>query len=343
MFARSIDQEYEQSIVRLLLGGVVMIYLLCFAALQSWMIPSFLGFILVSLAIIYSINCVPGDYPWRKIFGQLVDIGSVSILLFFCGKVAVPVAGVYLWVSVGNGCRFGTPYLLSATALSTICFIYIALHQPYWLEYRNFAVGIGIPLFIVPLYFAALLSRLNATRKQLELLSYKDELTGLFNRRSFDDKIRLEVSRLKRFPASFSVAIVDIDHFKGVNDTYGHLVGDIVLKNVAKVLKKTCRDMDVVARYGGEEFALLLPGLSKSEKQAFGERLRRAVEKSPVILNGNSIRVTVSIGMSCWNTSYSSAEDWLLQADNALYQAKDQGRNRVVVAEPLNTPPIYSI
>ena len=334
MFTANLEPEAEQSVVRLLLGGIVMLYLLFFTRLQPWMIPSFIGYFFIALALAYSIYLTPGHYPWRILFGQVIDIGALSIDLYLCGAAAVPLVGVYLWIIIGNGGRFGILYMLSATVLVNACFVYIVLHEPFWRDHWNFALGIGLMQLVVPVYSSVLLGRLAATRKKLELLSYSDGLTGLLNRRSFDKQLQAETLRLQRFPAPVTIALIDIDHFKNINDTYGHLVGDLVLKNVAEVLKETCREIDTVARFGGEEFALILPGLQQFEKQALGDRVRRAVARASVLLNdGDAVMVTVSIGMAGWDRRFSDKQDWLLAADTALYQAKNQGRDLVVVSE----------
>jgi GGDEF domain-containing protein len=178
----------------------------------------------------------------------------------------VVIIGVYLWVIFGNGCRFGVQYLLSAIAIATIFFFFVAFNEPFWVQHKYVALGVGITQLIVPVYFAILLRRLNATKHKLKLLSFYDELTGVMNRRAFDDRLETEYSRLQRFPSSFSLALVDIDHFKKVNDTYGHLSGDIVLQKIAGTIRDTIRDVDIVALYGGEEFVLLIPGHISNEK-----------------------------------------------------------------------------
>ncbi len=336
MFIAKLDVELEQAIVRVLLGLTVMLFLLLSAPVQQWMLPAFSGFLLIAFLLIYSIHQGAGCSPWRILLGQSVDVLSVSVLLYCCGKDAVPLTGVYLWVIIGNGFRFGPVYMFSAILMANVCLVYIAFHEPFWREHQRFAVGIGVMQVIVPVDFALLLNRLKKARKELEFLSYNDGLTGLLNRRSFDKLLTAEILRLKRFPLSITVALVDIDHFKLVNDTYGHLVGDRVLKSVATVLKETCREADTVARFGGEEFVLLLPGLQENEKQLLGERFRKAVAHSYICHDGESVSVTVSIGMACWEEGFGSAEEWLQAADSALYHAKSQGRDRVVVSESLS-------
>jgi len=155
-----------------------------------------------------------------------------------------------------------------------------------------------------------------------------DELTGLYNRRYFNDAIQREVERFKRFAQRFSLVMLDVDHFKRFNDTYGHLAGDDALKNVADALRETARTFDHVVRYGGEEFALILPHTDADQAMAAAERLRQAVEKRPVQVNGKSARLTVSLGVATFPEDAINARDLVGRSDEALYEAK-LIRNRV--------------
>lgn len=161
-------------------------------------------------------------------------------------------------------------------------------------------------------------------------LAATDALTGLFNRRTFDERFRAEFLRSQRFDKPFALALMDIDHFKYVNDTYGHAAGDAVLQALAMILKKQTRDVDVVARYGGEEFTVILPESDEAKAQAIAERIRRAVANAPFRLpGGDAITVTISIGVACYPSCTADANQMLEGADEAMYQAKQTGRNRV--------------
>jgi two-component system cell cycle response regulator len=164
-----------------------------------------------------------------------------------------------------------------------------------------------------------------ADKARLEMLARTDPLTQLHNRRSLMDRLSEEVERVRRYGLTLSALMVDIDHFKAVNDTYGHLVGDEVLRGVARVLQREARAVDVVARYGGEEFVLVLP------ETAVAERIRQRIAEQP--LRGEQadrVRVTVSIGTATMPSPRAhSPESLIAAADEALYRAKAQGRNRV--------------
>jgi diguanylate cyclase (GGDEF)-like protein len=157
-----------------------------------------------------------------------------------------------------------------------------------------------------------------------------DGLTGLFNHRHFQEKFNKELNRFKRFPRPFSLLLIDIDYFKKINDTYGHPAGDAVLKGVARIIKKTLRDIDVPARYGGEEFATILVGADKQEAVRTAERLRTNIMTAEFDAEGNKISVTVSVGIATCPEDAKVKEDIIDRADKALYHAKETGRNKVV-------------
>jgi diguanylate cyclase len=171
-------------------------------------------------------------------------------------------------------------------------------------------------------------------------LSSRDPLTGLANRRQFELALAREVDRVARTGESAMVLMIDIDHFKKVNDTHGHAAGDLVLKAVALVLQDCIRPMDTVARFGGEEFVMVLPNCAPGFGQAVAERVRLQVLGQAVpVAPGKEISVTVSIGGAFapqWVRS--SAPLWLERADQMLYRAKAGGRNQACVEQPLVAP-----
>lgn len=169
--------------------------------------------------------------------------------------------------------------------------------------------------------------------QELELRSQanRDFLTGVHNRRAFAAELKRELSRLQRRPGNAAVAFLDVDHFKQVNDTYGHPVGDRVLRELAEVVRENCRATDVLARLGGEEFALLLPGADICRARALAERLRRAVAEHR-FTGIEDRKLTVSIGLVGLREAETTPDAVESAADHALYQAKRRGRNCVFAA-----------
>jgi diguanylate cyclase (GGDEF)-like protein len=162
--------------------------------------------------------------------------------------------------------------------------------------------------------------------------AFTDHLTGLKTRGFFEQQLELEVKRCERKGEKLTLLMLDIDHFKCLNDTFGHAVGDRVLRQVAAVLSEDMREIDTVARYGGEEFVIILPETSPEEGQAVAQRIRTAVEKTSFLTRENTLAepLSISIGMSVYGEDTRSKRDLLHFADAALYYAKSQGRNRVV-------------
>jgi len=169
----------------------------------------------------------------------------------------------------------------------------------------------------------------------LSAMSTTDHLTSLRTRRYLGEVLAVEMLRAKRYRSPLTVIMADLDHFKLVNDTYGHATGDIVLKGSSEVLRENLRATDVAARWGGEEFLVVLPETNVEGGALWAERWRDGIEQavfeSP---DGRSLKVTLSIGVAVYDPSMDNAEVLIDVADKALYRAKESGRNRVVVQEP---------
>ena len=156
-----------------------------------------------------------------------------------------------------------------------------------------------------------------------------DELTKLHNRRYFIEALEGEFERASRYEIEMALIMMDMDHFKGINDTYGHPAGDMVLSEIGRILKEHVRRNDITCRYGGEEFAVILPNASRDNIYAAYDRFREMVSEHLFEYESNQFHITVSIGIAFSNNA-ESANDLLSQADQALYQAKDTGRNKTV-------------
>ena len=164
-----------------------------------------------------------------------------------------------------------------------------------------------------------------------------DALTGFYNRRQLDERIKQEISSARRKHTSLCAIMIDIDFFKKVNDTYGHSTGDFILKTVSKIIRSRLREYDIAARYGGEEFAILLPFTDETEAAMVAERLRKAVENKVIDIekvntknDTKTIKITISLGIYQFKSA-DKTQDLLMNADKALYEAKESGRNMVKI------------
>ena len=173
------------------------------------------------------------------------------------------------------------------------------------------------------------IKKINFMYSQTRYLSVTDPLTGLYNRRHFEDNLEREFLRASRYNNELSFAIIDIDFFKKVNDTYGHSAGDYVLKEVAYLILQNLRKTDMVFRYGGEEFTIIITETPIERAVVPLERLRKAVEEYPFNHNGQKIQVTISVGVSEVSKKIETVNQLFEDADKALYKAKENGRNQI--------------
>jgi diguanylate cyclase (GGDEF)-like protein len=165
--------------------------------------------------------------------------------------------------------------------------------------------------------------------EKVKELSVVDSLSGLYLRRYFFQQLGFELERAVARGTPTSVLLVDIDHFKQVNDQYGHLVGDQVIQEVAQLLQKNSREVDLIGRYGGDEFVVMLPGAARADAQRVGERFLAALKEHPFSLPEKGKRPTVSIGVATVPEEAASVDDLIAAADKKLYAAKQAGRNQL--------------
>jgi two-component system cell cycle response regulator len=194
-----------------------------------------------------------------------------------------------------------------------------------------------------PFQSAELLARIRAAKriidlqkelvesnKRLEMLSITDGLTKLYNHRYFQDELARAFEESHRYQRPLSLAIVDLDFFKKINDSYGHAIGDEVLKTVSKLFQESIRTTDLAARYGGEEFAVMMPETELDDALVFAEKIRSMIESTPIETQAGPIKATVSIGVGTIpHTRIHHAKELIVAADKALYRAKKNGRNQV--------------
>ncbi|MBN8655092.1 MAG: GGDEF domain-containing protein [Anaerolineae bacterium] len=199
-------------------------------------------------------------------------------------------------------------------------------------------ISVIVPLCIAPIASYAsftLVHRLDLAEKRLRQLSNTDELTGVLNRRYFFEQASREFERGKRHQTQFSVAILDFDNFKDINDIYGHLAGDAILRHIAQLCMAGLRHVDVFARYGGDEFIFLLPDTNAQQAKECLDRILEQVRSSVFQFGGHSISARVSIGVSVFRANMTDFNALMREADFALYAAKHQGGMRVIAHRTL--------
>ncbi len=241
------------------------------------------------------------------------------------------------------------PAIVVSTRLSTVVSLLLVLIAFYLgLHTASRLIGIVAPLsdiglwvvhgfnVVVVFMMASYTARFyyNSVRKaenKLLQLATQDSLTGLSNRRNLLERARQEIVRARRRNEPIALIIADIDHFKAINDRYGHEAGDNVIRHAAELLQRLCRQQDVVARWGGEEFLLLLPSTNLPAAEALAERFRQAVVESVVAYGELEIKLMMSFGVAVLEHN-ENIDDAIARADKAMYQSKNDGRNRVTVA-----------
>ncbi|MFC0544818.1 GGDEF domain-containing protein [Kutzneria chonburiensis] len=272
------------------------------------------------------------------LFGPTVD--AVTVVAIVAGIMVYAVADVAL--IAGRIALYGTPGVTVRKVFGDVSKHMLEISTLFYGALLAFALSYSPALVVLALPPVLMLHR-SVLLKQVEEKASKDAKTGLFNSEGWHTRANRERSRAQRTNEGFGLLMVDLDHFKKVNDTYGHVAGDAVLKAVADAISGEVRDYDSVGRFGGEEFVVLLPGMSEADGVGVAERIRHAVTQlvveAPVEGRTTIIRnLSASIGVSTFPQAGDDIEPLLLAADAALYQAKNSGRNRVVASTALRKP-----
>jgi len=281
---------------------------------------------------------VRSSNPYRAEFRNLlIDALLASILLPLMQFNLVPSALIIIMQSLANIASGGVRFMLKGLLISAVgVALGVLLVGFSWQPESSMAEIIAcLPFMIVfPLMIGLntrrLAVELNAQKEQLQILSRTDGLTGLYNRSYLQSCLESEYARSCRLATPVALLMIDLDHFKSINDRFGHAGGDEVLRNFAELLRINLRCVDIIARYGGEEFAVILPQTDPAGAQQIAERLRKALAE--LTLPGIDCQFTFSAGVAPLRPDTASVEAWLAQADAALYAAKQQGRDRVVLA-----------
>ena len=302
--------------------------------------------------------------PWLGLVTSLLDVtvvsGALASFLFFGQPITTVnsrlIFEVYFIAIGATALRYDARITVAAgiTAILQYLTLLLLAHTNWDLTDPGLdTLGYGafdwatqvsrlILLGVSTLLATAIVLRSQRLRRQ----SRSDRLTGLPNRSFFDERVQAELSRARRYGEPVSLAMIDIDHFKSFNDTWGHAAGDVALRGVAAAILASVRQSDLLVRYGGEEFVVLLPGMGAEAAMERVEDMRLTVEQLPLSIprREDSARVTVSIGLAVYGADGTQAEDLLDRADARLFEAKEGGRNRLVgppsaaaISAPANT------
>jgi diguanylate cyclase (GGDEF)-like protein len=296
-----------------------------------------------ALAVYSAVNRSWGR-SWIGFASSLLDVTMVSGLLGMLVALGRPydavhdtvIFPVYLLAIAATSLRYDPRICLFTGSLAVVEYSGLVLWAAAGPAVPAVAGAVSWGLQGVRLATLAAATGLAATivvrARDLRSLSSRDRFTGLLNRTTFDERLRRETILARATGGELAVAMVDVDHFKRFNDTYGHAGGDEALRRVAEILRRSFRDTDAVARYGGEEFSVLLPGVGIRQTRPLLERIRSAVEELalPFPAHDAPARLTVSIGVAIWPHDGDAPDEILEAADRRLYQAKQGGRNLVV-------------
>jgi len=272
--------------------------------------------------------------PYRAELHNLVfDSAAGGAWVAAIGFNIVPSAVLVSMLAMDKAAVGGMRFLARCLAAQAACALFVALLTGFNLNLASHRVAelCALPLLIaypVTVGYAAyrLARRVRQTNDLLSMLSTLDGLTRLPNRMSWEQAVANEFQRCRRIGHSSAVMMLDIDHFKAVNDTHGHQTGDAALCAVAAILRDSLRLHDVPGRYGGEEFGVVLPGIDEAGAAAIAERIRNRIEQS-LLEEKRGVRVTVSIGYAAIEPQHNDHGAWIAHADRALYAAKSAGRN----------------
>lgn len=260
------------------------------------------------------------NIQYFEVLANSILIATTFYLIYITQRNSTNKSGFYYYTSIGFA------FLYFALLILTLDHIY---------EYNKDVVKIAVKLLFVFGYSLLAIGvskwvRYNEMRQgELAVQASTDELTGILNRRSFTSFIKLEFINAKKNFSPFSLAIIDIDYFKQVNDEYGHLVGDEILIDLANLMKSSFRSTDKVCRWGGEEYAILLPGTSLPNAVSAIDHFRQKIENHEYQSSSNTIKYTISAGVSESLTIDKNIDDLIKRADEALYKAKSSNRNCV--------------
>ncbi len=331
------DSEHGQALVRLAIVSIVLAYFSTgyFAsrvdpsALQAARTLA-LASILVSAAIFAAIVWRPRKSIVRRLVGMVHDVTAISLSVYFGEGAGAAVAVIYLWITVGNGFRYGVHYLFACAFLCIAGFALVYVSSEFWQQQTLLSLNIVLFMLVVSPYVASLLKSLHAARDALQHQASTDTLTGLLSRRETESAVRTLFEGGGR---GHVLMYCDLDRFKEVNDVAGHAAGDKLLADIGEIIRNSVRRHDLSGRMGGDEFCVLLRDCSLEKGREIAETIRSKTTGYRLAWGTEYFSVGVSIGVAP-SSAVNDADSLFRLADAACYAAKNAGRNRVHVVDP---------
>lgn len=336
-FANRPDAEHLQISIRLAIVSIAMLYFFSayfensannpdYVLLAHWAVSIAFA---VTIALLVALLINPGTSIPRRIVGMLHDITAISTAMFLGEGSAAGVAAIYLWVTLGNGFRYGTKYLYGCALLSFVGFGAVVVYSDYWHQQSMLSLNVLILLAAIPPYVGRLLTSLQNAKAELKQQARFDGLTGLINRLEIKRKIE---SVLRRKQGGHFLLFCDLDHFKAVNDVAGHAAGDKLLIDVGRIIAECVRSDDFTARLGGDEFCVFVQDCPEEVVRRIAENVRNSVSGYRLAWGTDYFSVGVSVGVAP-SSAVSDMESLFRLADAACYAAKNAGRNQVHIVD----------
>ncbi|MGA0023764.1 MAG: GGDEF domain-containing protein [Burkholderiales bacterium] len=279
-------------------------------------------------------NFYKTESHWKIAIETFAMLLFITWVLWFTGKLASPLVNTYLLVIITSALTLGKIATMLEMTLIAACFVLLGENtnagSMFSLAYIGGLAGQLAPMLLVAYITTMFSADIRFGLNKARLLAETDELTGLYNMRGFTIMVDRLFAQAVRYNRPASMLMIDSDNLKTVNDEYGHEAGNRLLKLVAKCIAAELRHTDVLARYGGDEFVVLLPETAADRAIEVAQRIRQAISTTTLDFEGRHIETSVSIGLACYPEDGRSIDAIQARADRAMYQAKKQGRNRVI-------------
>ncbi len=348
--AKRSDSEHVQALVRVVIACIVWLYIFYLSANDKLSTDQYHALLVISGALLVAIGILalivvrPQASPQRRLLGMTLDFSTLSYFMYLMEDKAVVFFAIYLWVTIGNGLRYGTRYLHTAMLMGIVSFTIVFISSAYWKEQWGFSTGLLIGQIALPLYFSILLKQLNNQHNELKKLyeqmarhATHDSLTNLPNRKHFYDRLTETMASAKQEGRGFTVLYLDLDGFKVINDDLGHAIGDQLIERTARRLEKCVRKADMVARVGGDEFIVILQDIAHSDVFRVAEKIIESLAESFMIA-GKTLSITTSIGVATYPQDGDDVSTLIHSADSAMYEAKRNGKNGYRIYLAKNSP-----